>query len=138
MSDDAELSLQELDSPGYEKIRTLLPEFGFFMVIEKGVLRFWVEIGQAPCLWLGAQSLRDCHSIDRYVSIGACMLSSCQRRIDYPSGAIVRSVYWGKDARALPSKEALPPFVLWRVTFLWLRKEKSLLERPLPASRPLC
>lgn len=46
--------------PETKKIRTLLPGFGFFMVIEKGRLRFWAELGQAPCRWPGSQSLQDC------------------------------------------------------------------------------
>lgn len=46
-----------------KKIRTLLPGFGFFMVSEVGEgLSPAAEIGQDPCLWLGAYSLRDYHS----------------------------------------------------------------------------
>lgn len=44
---------QRLIVPETKKIRTLLPGFGFFMVIEVGRLRFWAELDQAPCLWLG-------------------------------------------------------------------------------------
>lgn len=52
-----------------KKIRTLLPGFGFFMVSEVGGLKFWAELGQAPCLWRGVHSLRNGYSIGRYAAL---------------------------------------------------------------------
>lgn len=62
--------LQRPIVPETKKIRTLLPGFGFFYGQRQGEgLRFWAVLGQAPCRWRGAYSLRDGHFIGRYEAL---------------------------------------------------------------------